>query len=71
VRRDGESIKLFLPNGETKYFSQQDWTAIRLNRFSRSLICPSGKSVGLSAAGPWLVDPDVEMRGIVHPAQLK
>jgi hypothetical protein len=36
-----ESIKLFLPNGEAKYFSKEDWTA---NRESS----PSGKSVGLS-----------------------
>jgi hypothetical protein len=36
----GESIKLFLPNGEAKNFAKQDWTG-------KSLICPSGKSVGL------------------------
>jgi len=36
--RDGtaESIKLFLPIGEAKYFCEWDWTG-------ESLICPSGK----------------------------
>src|SRR5882724_2025782 len=28
VGRDGESIKLFLPNREAKYFCKEDWTAI-------------------------------------------
>jgi hypothetical protein len=35
-----ESIKLFLPNREAKYFCQQDWTSISQNSLS-------GKSVGL------------------------
>jgi hypothetical protein len=35
--RDGESIKLFLPNGETKYFCALDWTdGIRLIGFDKS-----------------------------------
>jgi hypothetical protein len=37
-----ESIKLFLPNCETKYFCGWDWTA-------KSKNCPSGKSVGVIA----------------------
>jgi hypothetical protein len=31
-------MKLFLPNGEAKYFSREDWTA-------KSAASPSGKSV--------------------------
>jgi hypothetical protein len=36
--RDGESIRLFLPNREAKYFCKEDWTPKRPNS-------PSGKSV--------------------------
>jgi hypothetical protein len=36
-----ESIKLFLPNREAKYFCGQGWTG---NHRARSLICPSGRS---------------------------
>jgi hypothetical protein len=42
--RDGESINLFLANGEAEYFSQQGWTAGSID----PLICPSGKSSGVS-----------------------
>jgi hypothetical protein len=38
----GESIKLFLPNGEAKYFLKEGWT---MAISDRALICPSsGKS---------------------------
>jgi hypothetical protein len=35
-----ESIKLFLPNGEAKYFCEPGWTENLEN-------CPSGKSAGM------------------------
>jgi len=43
-----ESIKLFLPIGEAKYFSKPDWT----------LICPDGlvaRKGALASEGPALV----------------
>src|ERR1700681_2673491 len=45
LQRDGmcESIKLFLPNPEAKYFCREGWTRNRVLR-------PSGKSVGLSSS---------------------
>jgi len=42
--RDGGIMKLFLPNGETKYFSRKDWTA-------KPQTSPSGKSAGHGCGG--------------------
>jgi hypothetical protein len=44
VEWTAESIKLFLPNREAKYFSLKGWTG----RSIGPLICPSGKSRGVA-----------------------
>jgi hypothetical protein len=46
----GESIKLFLPNGEAKYFSLWGWTRMKMLD-ARNTVLPAGQILTLPSRG--------------------